>query len=1070
MTNLVNNSRVVAVVLALLMVGSMVALPGLAIDMSETSTAVSVQSSADIDENLLDGNGETEIVLALEEIPDLSSQEDPVMTLQSHADETQDSVLEELEHMDDVTVENTWWITNAVMVTADLDHVGLRDLADIDGVDALHPVTEYETPEPADPRAEQDAGLLSASNATYGLDLINATDVWETFDYRGEDTRVVVADTGVDENHSDIELAAEDGWNDFTDDDRQDPIDEHGHGTHVAGTIAGGNASGTAIGVAPETDLASARICDPGCSEDAMLGAIEWAVVTDSDIISLSVGGPLDGSLAEAVYNSMDVGTFVVGSIGNDGEGSVDSPGAGYDIIGIGAVDENRDVLGLSGGAHLDEDDYGEDWMDHWPDGGFIAPDVVAPGEQVFSACAEDVGYCNGSHYTKTGTSHSTPHVSGTAALVAGSGDVSDSWELADILRETAAKPADWDPTDAAHYDDETERDSRYGVGIIDAYDAVSVASLESGIEGTVTDEAADPIEGAEVSTDSGSVLTDETGDYSILEHPGTHNVTATAYGYVEETETVDIEDDEDVVTQDFSLEASLDGFVDAPQPDGIEGGEWVNATIDVIHADELVVNASGSYEGNTSLRVDGSPESFGDTVTIEDGAVQIGVKTEEATSGNITLEHHVSGSGESITLLSGTTTVYEEHTPVGIVDDDGSYGDDIAADVSAELPEDYRLDVIGSDEVGTKDSYVVQHLDDGAAASFINQTSDETGVVYLDQWGDEANGVSAYSSVTGDPETTDEEWEISTPVTYTVASEHQLIEGYEQNDSIPIHDANGGDHTWFENTTFDVLATVGNEDETSGPGLAVDEETNTVLAASSGYSDYVGSDEFELSAIELLSDSVTYVTETEEETDGYVAVGNATGESNETVNVTVDTNLENVHGYEIELSYDGEVASFEDATGVDLPVDAANASDGTLQFTGAATNGTDEPTIAELEFELVGSVDESTDLLLNGGVSALNDDETYLDVEEWIDGDLSIITECDTPGGLGDVRGDGMVGSLDATWTLMHIAGLEPGEDVEDYKFHEACADLTGDGEVTSADVTYIQQIIVGDAPQPEA
>ncbi|WP_247730080.1 S8 family serine peptidase [Halovivax limisalsi] len=464
--------RLIALVLAVLVLGTVFAPLGAAspttLDPQATEPADVADATAQIDDSLFDESGETDLFLYLPDVGEATRQTDPEAVesaLKSIAERTQGPVLDALDEYDSVTVEDTFWIRNSVLVTADLDAVDLETLAAIDGVERIEPHVSVPAPEPVEATS---VAHSQDDHVTWGLDAINAPDVWGEFGVTGEGARVVVADTGVDADHPDIDLADEDGWIDLVG-DADDPVDDSGHGTHVSGTLVGGNATGTAIGVAPDAELGVARVCEvDGCPLDAILGSIEWAVETDADVINLAIPGSVTGDTVDAVYNAMDAGTLVVASIGGDGEGTVASPGAGYDSIGVGATDEDGGVADFSGGDRLDEGDFGGNWMDHWPEESYVAPDVVAPGVYVLSAQP------GGEYEEFSGTSMAAAHVAGAAATIRSADPTVDSWAIRELLAQTAWKPDDWDPTEAQYHDPETGHDSRYGVGSIDLHAAVS--------------------------------------------------------------------------------------------------------------------------------------------------------------------------------------------------------------------------------------------------------------------------------------------------------------------------------------------------------------------------------------------------------------------------------------------------------------------------------------------------------------------------------------------------------------------------------------------------------------------
>ncbi|MEU5948924.1 S8 family serine peptidase [Micromonospora sp. NPDC047465] len=242
---------------------------------------------------------------------------------------------------------------------------------------------------------------------------IGAPEAWAA-GYDGTGVTVAVLDTGVDADHPDLKgrvLAAQD----FT--DSGDPRDWHGHGTHVASTIAGTGAAsgGRYTGVAPKAQLLSGKVCvQEGCPFSAIMLGMQWAATQGADVVNMSLGGGFsDGSdpLSQTVNALTEQhGTLFViaaGNSGQNGEGSVDAPGAADAALTVGAVDKADELAYFSGhGPRLVN--YG------------IKPDLTAPGVGIVAGRAS--GTAMGSpvddHYTAaSGTSMATPHVAGAAAL-----------------------------------------------------------------------------------------------------------------------------------------------------------------------------------------------------------------------------------------------------------------------------------------------------------------------------------------------------------------------------------------------------------------------------------------------------------------------------------------------------------------------------------------------------------------------------------------------------------------------------------------------------------------------------
>lgn len=232
----------------------------------------------------------------------------------------------------------------------------------------------------------------------------------------GKGVRIAIIDTGVDYTHPDLGngcfgagCKVVGGW-DFAHDDA-DPMDDHGHGTHVAAIAAG------LQGVAPGASVLAYKVCDARglCWVSDILDAIDRAIEEDARIISISLGGPgtADGPLATAVDEAVEQGLVVVSSAGNRGprDGSVGEPAAARRGIAVGASYKSDHLAWFSSRGPL--------YNGNLEIIG-IKPDVVAPGVDIVAAVPKgSCALCDPSGYRAlSGTSMSAPHVSGAAALL----------------------------------------------------------------------------------------------------------------------------------------------------------------------------------------------------------------------------------------------------------------------------------------------------------------------------------------------------------------------------------------------------------------------------------------------------------------------------------------------------------------------------------------------------------------------------------------------------------------------------------------------------------------------------
>jgi serine protease AprX len=288
--------------------------------------------------------------------------------------------------------------------------------------------------------------------------------------YTKDDLVAAVIDTGIDPGHLDLDEGKVLAFADCVDEscEAKPAFDDHGHGTHVAATIAGdGDARADRLykGVAPEGALVGVKVlAGNGSGTDAgVIAGVEWAVANKDlygiEALNLSLGsdGCSDGSdlLSAAVNQAQDAGLVVAVAAGNEGPGTctISSPAAAAKVITVGAM---RD-LGANGfnmayfssrGPTLD---------------GRTKPDVVAPGFNVTSA---DAGTAAG-YVAMSGTSMATPFVAGVAALMLDAG-LSASAVKAKLM-ETAV---DWGVAGP---------DREYGAGRLDAYAALQAAGVSLG-------------------------------------------------------------------------------------------------------------------------------------------------------------------------------------------------------------------------------------------------------------------------------------------------------------------------------------------------------------------------------------------------------------------------------------------------------------------------------------------------------------------------------------------------------------------------------------------------------------
>jgi len=253
-----------------------------------------------------------------------------------------------------------------------------------------------------------------ANEVPPGVELIQAPAIWN--ETKGKGITVAVLDTGCDSSHPDLREQIIGGRN-FTDDDGSNPdiyLDHNGHGTHVAGTIAAQQNDKGVVGVAPEASLLIVKVLNRKGSGkyDWIIKGINYAIEQKADIISMSLGGPIDlPELHEAIKKAVTNNILVVCAAGNEGDGddSTDEfafPGRYNEVISVGAINLGRRPSDFTN-SHNEID-------------------LVAPGEKILST------YLNGKFATLSGTSMAAPHVSGALALIKGSVNNSFGRELSE--------------------------------------------------------------------------------------------------------------------------------------------------------------------------------------------------------------------------------------------------------------------------------------------------------------------------------------------------------------------------------------------------------------------------------------------------------------------------------------------------------------------------------------------------------------------------------------------------------------------------------------------------------------
>lgn len=203
----------------------------------------------------------------------------------------------------------------------------------------------------------------------------------------GEGVKILLIDTGIDEDHPELKHAFKLGYNFF---ERSNNVeDEEGHGTHVAGLLVG-----KTTGVAPEAELTVVKVLnDEGKgSYGSVMDGITYAINYDFDIIcmSLGVGGDLPVMMRERIAQAHQKGIVMVCATGNQGANEALSPARLDEVIAVGGLNEQMEVASFTNGGY----------------------DVLAPAMNILST------YKDGKYARMTGTSMASPLVAGGIALL----------------------------------------------------------------------------------------------------------------------------------------------------------------------------------------------------------------------------------------------------------------------------------------------------------------------------------------------------------------------------------------------------------------------------------------------------------------------------------------------------------------------------------------------------------------------------------------------------------------------------------------------------------------------------
>jgi len=356
-------------------------------------------------------------------------------------------------------------------------------LVALDGVVYAEPEYIYETEDYGEPSATE----ISANWSYDRLHKHGGKHWWKdtlNMDINpGYGTVVAVIDTGVDYTHEDLvsnmwvntaELygveGVDDDSNGYIDDVygvnvtatgamAGNPMDDHGHGTHVAGIIGmtANDIGGVGIAYGAKIMAIKAGYSTGSFSSTAIAKAINYAHMMGADVINMSFGGPSKSYLVEEALESAFSDCVLVAAAGNNGLPTTDYPflpkqdiyPAGYSyVIGVMASDDEGNIAGFS------------NW-DYIPNAN-CEYEMTAPGVSIYSALPGD------RYASWSGTSMATPHVAAAAAIIRSYYPDKDTYSSRFIMGQLASATKDR----TYFYDERLEEDHYYpALNIFDSID-----------------------------------------------------------------------------------------------------------------------------------------------------------------------------------------------------------------------------------------------------------------------------------------------------------------------------------------------------------------------------------------------------------------------------------------------------------------------------------------------------------------------------------------------------------------------------------------------------------------------
>jgi serine protease len=343
------------------------------------------------------------------------------------------------------------------------------EIAEPDAHFSVSPGEAFELPEadPSSPGYPNDPQY----KFQWHMKQIGMPEAWKLAD--GNGVIVAVLDTGVGYgNHDKFHLLEDLEGITFVKpynfvSNNKNAYDDHGHGSHVTGTIAQVTNNGKGVtGIARNVRIMPLKVLSAGGSGSVggIADAIRYAADNGAKVINMSLGGPYPSkALKKAVEYAHAKGVTVICAAGNESKSKVGYPAAYPGAVAVSATQYDEDITFYS--------NYGKD-IDIAAPGGNTRVDQNGDGmnDGVLQNTIEIGNPKKSGYFGFMGTSMASPHVAGVAALVVGEG-VTDPKMVEKILQDSARKPGN-----GKKYTPE-----KYGAGIVDAPAAVKAARSQGG-------------------------------------------------------------------------------------------------------------------------------------------------------------------------------------------------------------------------------------------------------------------------------------------------------------------------------------------------------------------------------------------------------------------------------------------------------------------------------------------------------------------------------------------------------------------------------------------------------------